>query len=208
MRLTKRRLLGGISGWLGAISLVPAWGALQPTARQSEGPFYPRPEDMLVDRDNDLVKVAGVVKRAGGEILHLRGQLKNRKGQILAGARVEIWQCDVNGRYLHGADRALTVPRDAAFQGFGTAETDANGMFSFRTIKPVPYPGRTPHIHAKVFHPTSGASLTTQFYIAGEKRNQRDGLFRRLRKAERQSVLMHLERNAADEWQARIDVVL
>ncbi len=208
MRLSKRRLLGGISSMLGALGISPAMAALQPTPRQTEGPFYPRPQDMLDDRDNDLVRVADAVSQAGGEILHLMGQLNNIQGKPLVNAVVEIWQCDVNGRYRHGADRSSSQPRDIGFQGYGSTTTDAHGTFQFRTIKPAPYPGRTPHIHAKVHHPANGSVLTTQFYVAGDPRNDRDGLYRRLDDAERQRLSMVLHKNAAGDWQTSIKVVI
>jgi protocatechuate 3,4-dioxygenase beta subunit len=71
--------------------------------------------------------------------------------------------------------------------------TGADGAYAFRTIRPVAYPGRTPHIHAAVAVPGGAAPLVTQFYVAGEARNARDGLFNRLREREREAVLLRLE---------------
>ena len=72
------------------------------------------------------------------------------------GAIVEIWQCDNNGRYWHPWDRRDT-PLDPAFRDYGHHRVGADGEYSFRTIKPVPYPGRAPHIHfaihSKEFEP-------------------------------------------------------
>lgn len=65
----------------------------------------------------------------------------------MADHRVEIWQCDMNGKYLHGGFRR-SIEFDAAFQGFGHDITGPDGSYKFRTIKPVTYPGRTPHIDA------------------------------------------------------------
>ncbi len=208
MRLSKRKLIGLVSGALGWSGISTAMAALQPTAPQTEGPFYPREQDLFSDRDNDLVKIADKVKQAGGEILHLTGVVKDVSGLVLPGARIEIWQCDANGRYLHGSDWSLTRSRDAAFQGFGATFSDGEGRFSFRTIKPVSYPGRTPHIHAKVFHPESGKVLTTQFYLAGDPRNDRDGLFRRLSEAEQNSVSMRLVSDQQGEWSTELVVVI
>ena len=57
---------------------------------------------------------------------------------------VEIWQVDNNGAYLHsGTDNANR--RDRNFQGFGRFTTNERGEYRFRTVKPVPYPGRCPH---------------------------------------------------------------
>lgn len=194
-----------MAGWSG---LGPALAALTPTVRQTEGPFYPREQDLFADRDNDLVKIRDQVVEAGGEILHFHGTVKDRKGHRLSGARVEIWQCDVNGRYLHGADTAGGTARDGGFQGFGSTRTDTDGRFSFRTIKPVSYPGRTPHIHAKFFHPVTDAVLTTQYYVEGDPQNNRDGIYRRLHTSLRARVTMKLETDDAGEWQTEIEAVL
>ena len=74
------------------------------------------------------------------------------------------------------------VRRDTNFQGFGRFLTSSTGEYYFRTLKPVPYPGRTPHIHFKVKR-GGKELLTTQCYIKGERRNERDGIFRSLKDA-------------------------
>ena len=207
MKLTKRSLLAGLGGLFGWSQVASAASLLR-TPRQTEGPFYPRAQDMPDDRDSDLVRIAGKVIEAGGEILHLAGTLTDTKGTALAGARIEIWQCDVNGRYLHGADNALSIERDAGFQGFGVSVSDDAGRFAFRTIKPVAYPGRTPHIHAKVYYPDGRAALTTQLYIAGDPGNARDGLYRRLSKAEQAALTLELHPQQNREWQAKVAIVV
>lgn len=168
--------------------LVPgaALAALAPTPGTTEGPFYPprRPRD----DDWDLVRVEGAVREAGGDVLHLGGRVLGRDTRPVAGARVEIWQCGVNGVYLHPGDPRL-ARRDRAFQGFGHAISDAEGRFAFRTIVPVPYPGRTPHIHVKVLH-RGREILTTQLYRSGFAQNEADFLFRRLSGAEQKRVSM------------------
>ena len=169
-----------------------------------EGPFYPSLLQRTVDTDHDLVKIKGQVVAAGGEVVVIRGRVKNALGEPLAGAVVEIWQCDVNGRYLHPADRGR-VMRDAGFQGFGSASADTEGAFSFRTIRPVPYPGRTPHIHVKVWH-EGREQLTTQLYLAGHPLNQRDFLFRAMSVREQEQVLLHFDNS--DEPVAHIDLVV
>lgn len=149
-------------------------GALVPTPVQTEGPFYPA--GFPADMDNDLVQVRGAAARAMGQVLHLQGRVLGVDGRAQGGALVEIWQCDAQGIYDHprqpGRDR-----RDAAFQGYGRIMADAEGRYSFRTLKPVAYPGRTPHIHLKAAT-GDGRLLTSQFYIAGDPQNERDGVFR------------------------------
>ena len=160
------------------VSLLPLRSGiaadLVATPAQTEGPFYPTafPADM----DNDLVQVRGRVAQAMGTILHLEGRVLDLNGRPVDGALIEIWQCDAQGLYDHprqpGRDR-----RDSAFQGYGRMLVVADGRYSFRALKPVAYPDRTPHIHFKVAT-ASGGLLTSQFYIAGEPGNERDGVFR------------------------------
>jgi len=162
--------------------------ALAPTPDATEGPFYP--VEIPKDNDSDLVRVEGAVREAGGDILHLAGAALDTNGRPLAGARVEIWQCDVNGVYLHPYDRRIGR-RDQGFLGFGHLIADAEGRFRFRTIVPVPYPGRTPHIHVKVLRDRREA-LTSQLYRAGYPQNASDFLFRRMSPAEQDRVSMVL----------------
>ena len=161
----RRRLLLGL-----AALPVSGMATASITPSASEGPFYPTTSMRFDDVDNDLVRIAERVERAGGEVMTLEGRVLNTDGRPIEGARVEIWQCDVNGRYLHSGDRGGR-PRDAGFQGFGHDISGAQGEYRFRTIKPVPYPGRTPHIHVKLL--IDGRSrLTTQFYLADHPQNQ------------------------------------
>ncbi len=189
--------------------LVPgaALAALAPTPGAGEGPFYPG--RMPNDDDADLVRVEGAVREAGGDILHLAGRVLDAGARPIAGARIEIWQCDANGVYLHPGDRRRAA-RDAGFQGFGHARADAAGRFAFRTIVPVPYPGRTPHIHVKVLR-GGREVLTTQLYRAGHPQNPSDFLFRRLATEERRRVLMTIRARAASPrpaFETEIDLVI
>lgn len=200
----RRRFLHSVLS-LAGIGLLPRPAqAAMLTPAQSEGPFYPTGAMRRGDVDNDLVKIAGAVRRAGGEIVQLTGRVLDPQGAPVQGARVEIWQCDSQGRYMHPGDRR-SGGHDPAFQGFGHDITGADGRYAFRTIRPVAYPGRTPHIHVKVF--AGGHRLTTQFYIAGEPANRRDALFRRLGEARRQAVLMRFEETGGAP-RADLDIVL
>ena len=187
---TKRRSLLTAAALL---PLAPVANALAPTPSAMEGPFYPTSSMRFDDVDNDLVKIEGAVKAAGGEVIQLNGKLVDSDGDALANAIVEIWQCDATGRYLHTADRR-SEPRDAGFQGFGRARTDSEGRFTFRTIKPVPYPGRTPHIHVKVID-QGFELLTSQLYLAGHPGNSRDFLFNRMSREQQQQVSMRFDQD-------------
>ena len=181
---------------------LPAFARRTPAA--TEGPFYPTPAMRFSDADNDLVKVEGRVREAGGEVVVLKGRVLDRDGRPAEGARIEIWQCDANGIYLHQADRRRDR-YDQAFQGYGHVVTGPDGGYAFRTIKPVPYPGRTPHIHVKVSF--AGQELTTQFYLADHPSNARDWLFGRMSKEEQNAVSMRL-RKGPDGTEAEVDVSL
>ncbi|MCL4151846.1 UNVERIFIED_CONTAM: hypothetical protein GTU68_054117 [Idotea baltica] len=157
------------------------------------------------DIDNDLVKMADAVTEAGGEIIVLEGHILSKEGEPLAGHRIEIWQCDVNGIYLHPRDRRK-AGYDPSFQGFGRDITDAQGHYRFRTIKPTTYPGRAPHIHVKIWH-GERELLTTQFYIAGYQFNDSDGLYRRLSAEQADSVSMVFAKHGRMN-QTTVDLIL
>ena len=178
LRTMTRRVALTIAGTAAALRVNPAHAAIT-TPAQTAGPFYPPPNERPADTDWDLVKVDGQVRAAGGEILHLFGQVLTVDDVPVPEALVEIWQCDANGRYHHSDDSGEGRPLDEGFQGFGAVRTDADGGYRFRTIRPVAYPGRTPHIHARVV-PPGGRELITQMYLLDEPANQRDFIFRSL----------------------------
>jgi protocatechuate 3,4-dioxygenase beta subunit len=181
--------------------------SLLPTVPQSTGPFYP--PEMPLDHDSDLVRVAGAAAQAIGTVVHVLGRVQATNGRPLPGARIEIWQCDANGRYLHPGDSGAR-PRDGGFQGYGQTVTAVDGGYRFRTIKPVPYPGRTPHIHFAIAA-AGFAPLVTQMYVAGEPLNEQDFLYRRIDPAVRPGVTVALE--AGDDLEpgalkGRFDIVI
>jgi len=75
---------------------------------------------------------------------------------------------------------------------------------------PVPYSGRTPHIHVKVLD--RGCDLvTTQLYREGHPQNQSDFLFRRLSPDEQRHVSMAIKPRAASlhpAFETKIDLVI
>ena len=173
--LSRRQLI--MAGSLGAAAwLVPGVFAneLARTPAMTEGPFYP--DRLPLDTDNDLVIIGNSTTPAIGEITHLTGRVLTANGSGVNNLVVEIWQVDGNGIYLHsGSDGGNR--RDRNFQGFGRFTTNERGEYRFRTVKPVPYPGRTPHIHFKVKR-GDRTLLTTQLFIAGHAGNARDGIYR------------------------------
>ena len=212
------RLLISRRGFLGAAALSQAYFltpglfadevALIRTPRQTEGPFYP--VKLPLDTDNDLVVVNDGITPAVGEITHLTGRVLDAKGQPVRNALVEIWQVDNNAAYVHERSDNFKK-RDRNFQGFGRFLTGTSGEYYFRTIKPVPYPGRTPHIHFKIKR--SGKELlTTQCYVKGHAGNARDFVLKSIRDEKaRESVLVDfaaVKESRIGELAARFDIIL
>ena len=189
--LKRRDVLAGVAALMARPpSALAARSSLIVTPGQTEGPFYP--VSFPADVDADLVRVEGQAAQAMGQVTHVSGRVLDRRGGIVRGALVEIWQCDAHGIYNHprapGHDR-----HDAGFQGYGRMQVDAAGRYAFRTIRPVAYPGRAPHIHCKVHAPGVGR-LTTQLYIAGEPKNATDGVLNAIAdRAARDSVIVRLD---------------
>jgi protocatechuate 3,4-dioxygenase beta subunit len=178
------------------------WAAtpLRPTPAQTEGPFYP--VDLPDDTDFDLLR-QGSRSYTAGRAGWLEGRVRDTRGAPLAGAVVEIWQCDADGHYRHPGDGNRADP---AFQSFGRVTTDADGRYRFRTIHPVPYTGRTPHIHLKVKQ-GGRTLLTTQVYVEGDPGNARDFLWRQMSAEDREAVTVAFL-GVADGWRAGFDVVV
>lgn len=206
---TRRQFLGGLAIGASAFS-VPGLFAeeLTRTPKQTEGPFYP--DKLPLDTDNDLIVVNETLTPAVGEITHLSGRILDARGNPIRNAVVEIWQCDNGGAYLHSKS-GNADKRDRHFQGFGRFLTGRTGEYGFRTIKPVPYPGRTPHIHVAVKVPGQ-EKFVTQCYVKGHPGNEKDGILRSIRDEQaRESVLVDfqpIQGSRVGELAARFDVVL
>jgi len=163
-----------------AATAAPAWltparaqTELRPTPSQTEGPYYP--VALPADTDFDLLR-NGSARYGQGQPAWVEGTVTDTRGVPVAGAVVEIWQCDQAGHYHHPGDGDRADP---AFQGFGRVDVGRDGRYRFRTLRPAPYSGRTPHIHVKV-KLDRVELLTTQLYVAGDPGNARDFLWRRL----------------------------
>lgn len=194
-----RRMAGGV-----ALLSAPLQAAML-TPRQSAGPFYP--DLPLLEDDSDLTRVPGSEAVAKGRIADLGGRLLDRNGAPIAGTRIEIWQCDANGRYRHSRDPGQREI-DPGFQGLGHAVSDGDGLYRFRTIRPVPYPGRTPHIHVAVF-PSGEKPFVTQLYVEGEQRNADDFLYQHILQEQRHLVTVPFaDKGASLPLEARWDIVL
>jgi protocatechuate 3,4-dioxygenase beta subunit len=149
----------------------PAATTLPRTPPQILGPFYPF---MLTPAETGDLTSGG---KAKGTVLYLSGRVLTEKGEPVAGAKVEIWQANAAGRYPHPNDENLTAPLDENFNGFAVTKTDAQGGYSFKTVRPAAYPAapgrwRPAHIHFSVT--AKYEQLVTQMYFSGDKYNETD----------------------------------
>jgi protocatechuate 3,4-dioxygenase beta subunit len=127
----------------------------EPTPAQTEGPYF-----KAGSPERQSLRAVDTI----GTPLRLSGRVVDREGKALAGAVLEFWQADGEGRYDNGG-----------FALRGRQFTDADGRYALDTVLPGLYPGRTRHIHVKIA--TKGRQpLTTQLYFAGEKGNDSDRL--------------------------------
>ncbi|MAW25323.1 MAG: intradiol ring-cleavage dioxygenase [Gammaproteobacteria bacterium] len=203
MSLSRRTFLTGFSGL--TLFSIASLARARVTPWQSLGPFYPK--KLPVDSDADLTFVDGKNGQATGQFTRLSGRVTDQSGAPIKNARVEIWQCDAFGAYHHPRDGGGV---DTFFQGYGQTTTDDNGNYRFKTIKPVAYPGRAPHIHMKVID--GSRELVTQIYIQGEPANKGDFLLNAIRNEQsRQSLEVAFEASTdpdESELVARFDPVL
>ncbi len=176
---SRRSVLKSLACGAALTAASSAWAEeLLKTPPLMEGPFYPT--KMPLDTDNDLLIINDSTTSAIGDITHLSGQVLGPTGSPIRDAYVEIWQVDANGAYLH-PHSANREKSDANFQGYGRSLTDPHGRYFFRTVKPVPYPGRpAPHIHFAISK-NGRRVLTTQMLINGHPGNEQDGLFNEIR---------------------------
>lgn len=208
--LRRRMLVLGAS--CAAALNTPAW-AQGSLPAMTEGPFYPptRWRGADADWDADLTRVRrGVATQvAQGEHLALDLRVVDSAGKAIDRVEFEIWQCDTAALYRHPRFEDSDSRADKGFQGFGAALTNAVGQARFRTIKPVPYPGRTPHIHVKLRHPAF-REVSSQLFVAGDPGNARDFIWRQLGATGQAAVDMVLKPAQEDglRWQTRHTLVV
>lgn len=213
---TRRRLL--LIGAAAGLALPALASSRRALAEMTEGPFYPprawrqAATDLWPDQDADLSRVrrGSEVLVAQGEHLGLELALADTRGRAIDGAEIEIWQCDALAQYRHPSVPARAGGFDPGFQGFGAARSGPQGWARLRTIKPVAYPGRTPHIHFTLRHASFG-TLSSQLFVAGDPGNVHDFLWRRLPAADRAGLTLALQATTADDglrWMARHTLVV
>jgi protocatechuate 3,4-dioxygenase beta subunit len=121
--------------------LLPGSDVCVITPETTEGPYYFDPA--LVRGD--------ITEGRPGLPTRVRLQVVDESCQPLENARVDIWHCDAEGLYSgYTGQLGGTDTSGEAFMR-GTQFTAADGIAEFATVYPGWYPGRTPHIHFKVF---------------------------------------------------------
>ena len=126
--------------------------ALTIAPRVTQGPYYPTPNTMPLEKDNDLIYVNDNLTRAIGKITYLTGRVLTSSGTPIKGALVELWHADNGGKYVYQKNDPNST-YDTHFQGFGQFLTGEGGFYKFRTIKAGLYNGRTRHFHLAVTIP-------------------------------------------------------
>lgn len=126
--------------------------SLRRTPSEILGPFYPVLRS--VEKTADLTALPGKPGRAAGQVIYVMGRVMNVQAQPVKGAKVELWQANAHGRYTHPSD-TNPAPLDPNFEGFAIQDTDAEGRYRFKTVKPGAYPAagnwmRPPHLHFEV----------------------------------------------------------
>ncbi|PSW20761.1 protocatechuate 3,4-dioxygenase [Photobacterium sanctipauli] len=175
--------------------IFPSWasGRKPLTPKDAEGPFYP--VEVIPLREDLILKENGL----NGSPMVLSGRVFDQQGQPLANMKIEIWQCDGAGIYHHPR-QANTEKHDSHFAGNGAVVTDEQGRYQFRTLYPVPYTGRPPHIHVKLWRGHSEL-LTTQLYLKGQTGNEWWGKNRDL-------LQMSPQKSASGQYSAIYDFVV
>lgn len=200
MPFNRRRFIASAAVLGVPASAIRAQAPRTPTPAMTEGPFYP----LAFTAEPQARLVQGSLL-GNASLLALEGRVLDRFGQPVEDARVEIWQCDALGHYTHPRD-STAAERDPNFTGLGWTRSDAKGAYAFDTIRPVPYSGRTPHIHFALKAPKF-RRLVTQMFVDGIAQNQKDGIYGSMTQAQRQLVTARLEVGGQGQ-RARFDLVL
>ena len=164
---------------------------------QTEGPFF---KDIELERsDIRIDPLTKVVSQ--GLPLEVTFQVSRVDRGVcipLPDTRVDLWQCDVAGRYSGFRDRGSDLREEKFLRGYQL--TDQDGVVKFTTVYPGWYRGRTVHIHLKIRTETDEENtyeFSTQLYFDDDltdqvhakspysvrgmrtMRNSNDGIFRR-----------------------------
>jgi hydroxyquinol 1,2-dioxygenase len=146
-----------------------------------QGPFY-------WDGAPELPRGSNLARGVKGEPTFYSGRVLSTDGRPLAGALLDIWSGDGEGNY------DMQIPGETGMKARGRIRTDAEGRYSFRSIRPTFYPvptdgpvgemlrrmGRHPyrpgHVHMIVSAP-GHLPVTTHLFVAGSPYLDSDAVF-------------------------------
>jgi protocatechuate 3,4-dioxygenase beta subunit len=207
--LSRREVVGllGLSGaamladpWKGHAGPQPAPAAMTPCVvqpQQTEGPYF---VDGMLHRGDIRAEPPSGPAKAGVPLriaFHVSRMTADGACTPLAGAHVDLWQCDALGVYSGVQDRSFNTVGQKFLRGYQL--TDAKGVARFVTIYPGWYQGRAVHVHFKIRTDPSAAAgqeFTSQLYFdealtdrvhglepysskgQGRTRNESDGIYR------------------------------
>ena len=159
---------------------------LRESASQTAGPYVhiglaPGAAGFDIYREELGRDIAG--PNAKGQRIRVEGLVIDGTGSPVKDVLLEVWQANAAGRYVHVVDQH-DAPLDPNFLGAGRCATDANGVYSFKTVKPGAYPWpnhqnawRPNHIHLSLFGPSIQSRLVTQMYFPGDPLLPLDPIF-------------------------------
>ena len=184
------------------------------TLSEVTGPVFGH--EKISETDNDLTR-----QHSGdplGERIIVTGRVLDGDGRPVSNSLIEIWQANAAGRYRHAIDNHA-APLDPNFSGAGRMLTDANGYYTFTTIKPGAYPWqnhdnawRPAHIHFSLFGTSYAQRLVTQMYFPGDPLFAHDPIFQSIReeKARQRLIAQFALDTTRPGWALgyRFDIVL
>ena len=175
-----------IAGSLGLSALVCLMNNGPDAAIESSanllGPFW-RAGSPITDNAGSLVRSS-----TPGPALFFKGRVLDQNGGPIAGAEVDVWHASPVGLY------ESQDPEQAEMNLRGKFTTDANGSFSFRTVKPAGYPipthgptgallqaqrrhpFRPAHLHFLIYKP-GFKTVTSQIYSSDDPLLETDSQF-------------------------------
>ena len=166
----------------------------EPTPSQTIGPFF---HDALLDEDR-----SELVPADHPRAVRIEGKILDGAGDPVPDAMVELWQADESGRYANPADDPAT------FSGFGRTGTDADGRFSFVTVKPGPVSEGTqqaPHVTVSIFARGLLKRLITRIYFPDEgESNARDPLLSSIEDPRSRETLLARDEGGALRFDVRL----
>jgi protocatechuate 3,4-dioxygenase, beta subunit len=165
---------------------------------------------------------ADLTRRSGGEAVGQRiivhGRVLDAHGRPVPDTLLEVWQANAGGRYRHPVDQ-WAAPLDPHFDGLGRCATDADGRYSFTTVKPGAYPWknhhnawRPAHIHFSLFGRAFTQRLVTQMYFPDDPLLDQDPIFNSVpdEQARARMVSAYDHHATTEHWALgfRFDIVL